>query len=99
MQRGRRVPFLGSPISSLSPFKSLWCHVLRSVPLPPPGVVTFGVTSAVELHLCAASGYASFLVDCDRRGDVLQRCPRAVEDDDLVVARAAGVATDDDIRE
>src|SRR6266478_3414653 len=51
-------------------------------------------TSAIELHFRAAPGCAGLLVDCDRRGAVLQRRPRAVKDGDLVVAGAARTATD-----
>src|SRR5882672_9115722 len=57
------------------------------------------VGSAIELHRRAAPSVVSVLVDRDRRGDVFQRRPRAVEDGDLVDAGAAGSAPDDDIGE
>src|ERR1700730_3995555 len=79
------------------------------MPTPPDGKLSLvawnircdlgRVSSAIELHFRAAPGCASFLVDCDRRGDVLQRRPRAVKDGDLVVAGAARAATDNHVGE
>src|SRR6266478_1003481 len=99
-QPGLRAPFLGSPISSLSPFTHT--TVVSCTSFPSTAATRrcdTGVRSAIELHLRAPSGGASFLVDRDGRGDVLESGPRAVEDDDLVDAGAACMPADDHIGE
>src|SRR5919201_3109370 len=55
--------------------------------------------SVIECHLRAAPGRARLLVDRDRGRDVLQRRARAVEDGDLVIARAARPPPGDHVAE
>src|SRR5919204_7026060 len=59
----------------------------------------FANDSVIEPHLRPAARRARGLVDHDRCRDVLQRRTRAVEDRDLVVARASRPATGHDIAE
>src|SRR5262245_9804502 len=53
----------------------------------------------LEVHGRATPGGASLLVYRDRRGDILERGSRAVEDRDLVLAGTAWAPTGHDLRE
>src|SRR5262245_45991033 len=53
----------------------------------------------LEVHGCAAPGGVGLFVYRDRRGDILERGPRTVEDRDLVLAGTAGAPTGHDVRE
>src|SRR6267142_3855085 len=55
--------------------------------------------SGIERHLHAAAASARVVVDGDRRRDVLQRRPAAVEHDDFVVTRAPRPAPHDHVGE
>src|SRR4030095_5151638 len=57
----------------------------------------FASGSAIELHLRATSRGAGLLVHDDRRGDVLQRGPGAVEDRDFLATGPTGPAPPDDV--
>src|SRR4030095_16204299 len=55
--------------------------------------------STLEVHGRATPRGASLFVHCDRGGDILECGSRAVEDRDLVLARATRAAAGHDLRE
>src|SRR5580765_1139663 len=66
---------------------------------PWPSTVRCGHSSVVEIDVRPAPEHARALVHGDRRRDVLQRGPAAVEHGDLVGARPPGAKPGDHVAE